>query len=181
MLTDELKKMMQADIEACEKQLSDKKGSQRLFEALIARYNTVYHNFDKEIIVSGKSSFGDEFDYRPEINSIKEKLKMILVTGILKDENIRSSFINITNSNENNVNINISFEDARQKIEAMTGLSDAETQDALEKVNFIEKVIESKESKKSKWQKLKPILLWVADKSVDIGIALLPLLLKINV
>ena len=32
----------------------------------------------------------------------------------------------------------------------------------------------------AKWEKVKPVLTWLADKSCDVGIALLPLLLKIG-
>ena len=41
-------------------------------------------------------------------------------------------------------------------------------------------IVELKEPKKTKWQKIKPILTWLADKSVDVGIALLPLIMKIG-
>ena len=61
----------------------------------------------------------------------------------------------------------------------MSGLSEEETNQTLQKVDEIKAIVELKESKKSKWQKIKPILTWIADKSVDVGIALLPLILKI--
>lgn len=50
----------------------------------------------------------------------------------------------------------------------------------LDKISEIEEVVKSKDSKKSKWEKVKPVLTWLADKSCDVGIALLPLLLKIG-
>ena len=62
----------------------------------------------------------------------------------------------------------------------MTGLSDAETEETLAKIDEIKAIVELKEPKKSKWQKIKPILAWLADKSVDVGIALLSLILKIG-
>jgi len=77
-------------------------------------------------------------------------------------------------------NVNISFEDVKKQIEDMSGLSDSETKDTLDKIDEIKTIVESKELKKTKWQKVKPILLWLADKSVDVGITLLPLLLKIG-
>ena len=61
----------------------------------------------------------------------------------------------------------------------MTGLSEKEEKDTLKKIDEIKAIVELKETKKTKWQKLKPILGWLADKSVDVGIAILPLLLKI--
>lgn len=74
--------------------------------------------------------------------------------------------------------INISFEDAKHQIEEMSGLSDVETRDTLSKIDEIQVIANSGDSKKTRWQKLSPILKWVADKSVDVGIVLLPLLMK---
>ena len=80
-----LRVLILEDIERCKQQEATRNGSRKLFEPLIVRYNTVYDGFKDEIIISGKLAVGnEEFDYRPEINSIKEKLEMILATGILK-------------------------------------------------------------------------------------------------
>lgn len=76
--------------------------------------------------------------------------------------------------------VNVSFETVKKQIEDMTGLSDAETEETLNKIDEIKAIVELKEPKKSKWQKIKPILTWLANKSVDVGIALLPLIMKIG-
>ena len=76
--------------------------------------------------------------------------------------------------------VTISFEAVKKQIAEMTGLSDAETEETLAKIDEIKAIVELKEPKKSKWQKIKPILAWLADKSVDVGIALLSLILKIG-
>ena len=72
------------------------------------------------------------------------------------------------------------FESVRSHLEADTSLSDEQTIEAKQKIDEIEAVVKSNDSKKNKWKKLKPVLLWLADKSVDVGTALLPLLLKIQ-
>ncbi len=79
-----------------------------------------------------------------------------------------------------NVNVNITFEQVRAKIEDMTSLTETQTKEALEKVSEIESVVSGTGSKKSKWEKIKPILVWLADKSFDVGMTLLPLLLKLE-
>ena len=81
---------------------------------------------------------------------------------------------------DNKIEVNISFESVRSHLEADTSLSDEQTIEAKQKIDEIEAVIKSNDSKKNKWKKLKPVLLWLADKSVDVGTALLPLLLKIQ-
>ena len=62
----------------------------------------------------------------------------------------------------------------------MNGLSDEETENVLAKIDEIKAIVDQKEPKKTKWKKIKPILIWLADKSVDVGCALLPLILKIG-
>lgn len=86
--------------------------------------------------------------------------------------------VNVTVNN--NVTVNITFEQVRAKIEDMTSLTDEQTKEALDKVSEIESVVKGEGSKKSKWEKVKPILTWLADKSFDVAMTILPLLLKVQ-
>ena len=88
--------------------------------------------------------------------------------------------INNTNSNENHNNIAISFNSVRDSIGAMTSLPQEEIDEIQKRIDEIEEIVNSKESKIKKWAKAKEIIKWIADKGVDVGIALLPLLLKIS-
>ena len=61
-------------------------GTHRLYQALIAKYNGIFEGFEKDIPTSGKAAFGGgEFNYRPELNAIKEKLELLIVTDNDKD------------------------------------------------------------------------------------------------
>ena len=91
-----------------------------------------------------------------------------------------SNNVNVNVSNTNEVNISVSFEEARSKIEDMTSLTDEETQEIKAKLDELEKIINSKDKKKTKWEKAKSILVWLADKSFDVGMTLLPLIFQIN-
>ncbi len=93
-----------------------------------------------------------------------------------KPEVSNSQVVNVTNS----VNVNVTFEQVRKEVEEMSSLTNKDTEEILEKISEIEEVVKSKDSKKSKWEKVKPVLAWLANKSCDVGIALLPLLLKIG-
>lgn len=93
-----------------------------------------------------------------------------------KPEVSNSQVVNVTNS----VNVNITFEQVRKEVEEMTSLTNKDTEEILEKISEIEEVVKSKDSKKSKWEKVKPVLTWLADKSCDVGIALLPPDVKIG-
>ena len=86
--------------------------------------------------------------------------------------------VNVTVNNS--VTVNITFEQVRAKIEDMTSLTDEQTKEALEKVSEIESVVKGDGSKKSKWEKIKPILTWLADKSFDVAMTILPLLLQVQ-
>lgn len=90
-----------------------------------------------------------------------------------------SNSVNVNVSNTNEINVTVSFEQVRQQIEDMTSLTDKETEEILAKITELEEIINSKDKKKSKWEKAKGVLVWLADKSFDVGMALLPLLLKI--
>lgn len=267
--------IIKEDIQRCEDQTVNE-GSYQLYQALMGKYNGYFPGFSKDIPKSGKMSTGGAFNYRPELNAIKEKLKFLLVTEQNKDPlyrfkgmmsndiellriaveedtmeenekqrlylsvtskyhsyvpqlgdglyqyyadqglyekvsddtldfnlnsiynklvvfqslnypglgatvaNVPSTIVNITNSNENNNTISISFDKARETVYAMTSLPEKEIEEIQKQIDEIEKIVNSTESKSKKWSKAKEIVKWIADKGVDVGIALLPLLLKIS-
>lgn len=91
-----------------------------------------------------------------------------------------SNSVNVNVSNTNEINITVSFEEARQQIEDMTSLTDKETEEILAKIAELEEIINCKDKKKTKWEKAKSVLVWLADKSFDVGMTILPLLWKIQ-
>lgn len=246
---------------------------------MIAKYNGIFEDFESNIPTCGKStSIGGEFDYRSELNAIKEKLEVAMMENIEKDpladfkamyeEDLKSlkeaisdssnretfeiakqqlyqdvtakynayiprfsdglygyeencklydelsgaelfhdlnqiynkmlSFkalsypslkecipqnvpmVQITNTNENKVDINVSFGTVRREIENMSALPDAEIREILGRIDELEKIVKSSERSSKKWENAKEIIKWIADKGVDVGIALLPLLLQIK-
>lgn len=267
--------IIKKDIKRCESQTVNE-GSYQLYQALMGKYNGIFQGFSNDIPQLGKVSTGKALNYRPELNAIKEKLELLLVTEQNKDplfkfkeimssdieslrkavvedsmeedekqrlylsitakyhsyvpklgdglyqyyadhglyeevsgatldfnlnsiynkllvfqslnypglgaavNNVPSTVVNITNNNENNNAITVSFEKARELVNAMTSLPDEEIEEIQKRINEIEEIINSKESKSKKWSKAKDIIKWIADKGVDVGITLLPLLLKIN-
>lgn len=94
--------------------------------------------------------------------------------------NIMPPTTNVTVNIDNNIDLKFTIELARSQIENNNSLTIKQTDEINKKINEIEQIIISKENKKAKWEKVKPILLWLADKSVDVGTAMLPLLLKIQ-
>ena len=92
--------------------------------------------------------------------------------------NAPTNQINIQNNNI--IKVNITFEEVRSQVEDMTSLTEEETKELLERIDELEEIVNSKDKKKTKWQKVAPILKWLADKSFDIGMKILPLILKIQ-
>lgn len=83
---------------------------------------------------------------------------------------------NNINTNTNFVTNNVNFNNAVQDIKNNTSLTEEQTKETLQKLEELKTIYESKDNKKIKWTKAKPIMLWLADKSVDVGIAFLPLI-----
>ena len=106
--------------------------------------------------------------------------------NLTKKINAGGPVINVTttnenhNTNENSNAISISFDNARAKIDGMTSLPYEEMEEIHAKIDALEEIIKSKEGKSKKWSRAKDIIKWMADKGVDVGIALLPLLLEIK-
>lgn len=87
-----------------------------------------------------------------------------------------------TNITVNNaVNISLSFEEAKQKIEDMTALNREQTDEILEKIDELEKISKENISQKSKWEKVKPIISFALDKGADVAIAILSLVLQMKI
>lgn len=62
----------------------------------------------------------------------------------------------------------------------MSALPDAEIREILSRIDELEAIVKSSERRSKKWENAKEIIKWIADKGVDVGIALLPLLLQIK-
>lgn len=77
-ITDKIKRNMDIDILRC-KNHTDKEGSESLYDELVAKYILIDPNFKSGLSEMGKAAvYGEEFDYRPELNSIASKLQMMI-------------------------------------------------------------------------------------------------------
>lgn len=84
--------------------------------------------------------------------------------------------INVTT----NVNVSITFEEVRSKIEDMTALSREQTDEILEKIDELEAISKETTSRKTKWEKVKPIIAFALDKGADVAIAILSLVMQMK-
>ena len=88
--------------------------------------------------------------------------------------------VNVPVTNSNDININLSFKDARQQIEEMPGLNEAETEELKAKIDELEQINDEKISKKKKWEKVKSVLSFVLDKGSDAAITIMSLILQMK-
>lgn len=88
--------------------------------------------------------------------------------------------LNVPISNKNEQNINFSFKNAKSRIENLPSLSEKDTENVKSRIDELEKINASKISKKRKWEKVKPIVLFVLDKGADVAITIMNLILQMN-
>lgn len=189
-ITNEFKDFVRTDIKRIEKNLKEnisKDDLLSLHREIDGRYqscvmnwnqglNCVYYLKDSSSVIN----YGMLEDRKEKIISNLSMMKSKLETYIFGMNAVSlpeppSTTVNVTTS----VNLNVTFEQVRSQIEDMTSLTYEQTKEILDKVAEIETAVNSIGTKKSKWEKIKPVLTWLADKSFDVAMTLLPLLLKI--
>ena len=62
----------------------------------------------------------------------------------------------------------------------MPGLTEKETSELKDKIDELEKINTEKNSRKKKWEKIKPIALFVLDKGVDVAVPILSLIVQMK-
>lgn len=162
-----------------------KENQWELFREIDGRYQTCIADFYKgmwEYMLNEKIIYFPSLKESPELvidnlKMAKSKLEVFRYQANAKPLTENTS---TTVSVVNNLNLSISFEQVRSKIEDMTSLTDKETEEILQKISELENIVNSKDKKKNKWEKTKSILVWLANKSFDVGMTILPLLLKIQ-
>lgn len=92
--------------------------------------------------------------------------------------NSSNKSINIYNKNTNvntNKNINsINFGELEEYLTNSQTMNAKQKKEAIKYLNDLQKIFESTDSKKRKWEKAKKIISWLLNKGVDIAIAYLP-------
>lgn len=136
--------------------------------------------FDYDFI--GKSGISENLENMiGKLEGYKQDLDL-KVYEIFNGKN--SSGVKIYNSNKNanantNTNTNatvVNFSIVENNLKKNESLTEKQTIEALKKLEELRSIYQSKDNKKTKWSKVKPIMIWLADKSVDVGIAFLPLI-----
>lgn len=188
---------LESDIKKIQENLtSNDEKLYQLEKEIMAKYSNVIQNLDEGLLGYNKSQ---KLLMRIVTRSLQDNLKTLCFKLIgfknagyptLKNNahsNVPNSSIvvnnqqitNSSNSLTNTIDINVNFQNARDKIDEMSTLSASERKEIIDKIDEIENVIKSELSKNKKWDKLNGIIKWIADKGVDVATSLLPLLLQL--
>lgn len=96
----------------------------------------------------------------------------------LLDDTSSNQQIYITHSilanNGANISIKDSFNNSKNFIENIEKISKEDKKEIIDKIDQIEKILKSNDKKESKKSKLKQIFIWLIEKSIDVGIAIVP-------
>ena len=176
-------KIVNSDIEVINSAISsdDEKQMRSAHMLIEGKYSSCIPNLGKSMYCYN-DQFGFDYEYIGK-ESLKHNLIML---GYICDFPISTvapaspNNINVTVPVVNEINISISFEQAKQKIEDMAGLTDKDTEEIKAKIDALERISNETISKKKKWEKVKPILVFALDKGVDVAITIMSLILQMK-
>lgn len=181
MVSEDFKKIIDEDISKCEKELNsgNQNSRDRLHGTLVSKYGKIIDGFSDDLE-------NLHYDYDGlyvvhNLETLKQKLILFKAMGYQnKYSNENNSGVVVNNTNQLNATFNISFEEVKRQVEDMTSLTESDIIEIHKKIDELEKIVNSSDRKTKKWDNARNIIKWIADKGVDVGIAMLPLLLQIG-
>lgn len=177
-ISEEFKKIITDDILRCEKEINEgsKNSRSELHSVMLSKYSKIIDGFSEKLL---SLSYDDAGTYRlRNLITMKEKLELFKAMGYQNSYAPQPD--TVTFNNTMTTSVNISIEDVKEQIEKMTSLKEEEILEIHEKIDELENILKSNDRKTKKWERAKGIIKWVADKGVDVGIAMLPLLMQIG-
>lgn len=151
---------------------------------LLREFQVSYSMYWPELNFSGPAGwYGEQLSIN-ELMGFKTRLETLERMGIeeLSDmiKATRGTHIKNENIISNNVSVSVEsiFNQVVNDVQNNGYISELERNEILEKIEELKNVSILKESKVKKWDKVKPILNWVATKGVDIALKIIPLIIK---
>lgn len=197
-VSNQVKRDIKNDLEEIEKALSEEKNNyeelKKVHIKMDGKYQSKIENWGKSMY-SWSDTLGFDYNYIG-IDSIKENLYTMKskLEGYLQGYDLK--FVETfksnkplvynynnnenVNSNSNKTEINLDFNVINDNIRNMESLTNEETEEILKRIKELEEIYKSNDKRKNKWEKAKKIAIWLLDKSVDVAIQVLPILLAIT-
>ena len=177
-ISDDFKRIVDEDIERCRKAIENrgKMDLRYLYRSLLSKYTPVISDYDSHFFSLSYDESGEKTI--KNIRIIEEKLIMFKAMGYENPDHVSEHSLVVNNTINNSVDI--TFDSVKSQIENMGALTHAEIDEVINRISELEKIVNSSDKRTQKWESAKSIIRWIADKGVDVGIALLPLLLQIR-
>lgn len=179
-MKESFKAIIERDISRCTDALEhgDKHVWHSLYVELKSVYGPIIDGFCDNLYGVYYDTSGTGAKYNVEI--MKQKLELFRAMDYENKYADRPAEVTYHNTNQVVTTINVTFEDAKEKVESMSALKDEEVEEILSKINELEKITQSSNRKTKKWEMAKDIIKWVADKGIDVAKIILPLVLKVG-
>lgn len=181
-VSEEFKAIIEEDITKCKYEIENGsiESCRVLHRTLKSKYGKIIDGFNDGLLDLFYDS--DGIYCKRNLETMRQKFLLFQAMGYENSfsDDAEKQGLTINNTNSLGVSIAISFSVVKEQVENMTALKEEEVQEVLEKIDELETIVKSNERKTKKWERAKEIIKWIADKSVDVGIAMLPLIMKIG-
>lgn len=139
-ITDELVRVINEDIERCEKEYTSgsKESRSLLYHSIVSKYSNVIDGIRDGLFSMNYDENGDKL--RKNIKILGEHLVLFRAMGY---ENNAEKEPGVVVNNTINNSVDLSFESAKEKIEEMGALSQDEVDEILSKLSELEEIISS--------------------------------------
>lgn len=184
-----LRTMIDSDIEQIQK-ANSLLDTERLllFQQIMATYAGIIENLYAELYGVWTPNGHKTINYtylsdKPE--AVSANLKLLLRKlqtakigfGLISMEQVSTTSTNKINI-QNNFAPSISFEQACSEMKNIKGLTDEQKNEAIDKIKEIEEASQNLKTDKARWEKIKPILVWLGNSSFELAKVILPLIIK---
>ena len=164
--------------QALKKDAFDVEKMESLFSEMLQRYGEEIEGFDEgmEVITTYENQAATAFALGKNMTLIVERLSIIRKEGYRTDGLVRHAL----KDGVEGASYQYTFPEVRKIISEDETRSVFERNDLMDRIDQIETICRSLESKKHKWDQLRPYVVWLEGKDVKTAMLLLPLLQSIN-
>lgn len=145
-----------------------------LFNRLLFGYMDVIEGLSNGLNVV--SNENDTASLRENVNMLMERIESFKECGCNNDA-LREKYYSVS---ADPFETRMKFCAVREYVEGIEILSEREKEEINGKIDEIEEICMSVDTKRSKWNRLRPYVVWVSGKNVSIAMMILPLFMTIN-
>ncbi|MDD3570653.1 MAG: hypothetical protein PHY44_06080 [Lachnospiraceae bacterium] len=156
----------------------DAEQMESLFNAMLFKYVDVIEGFadGMEVISAYEEKAKVAEALRNNVDLIIKRLEIFKALGY-RCQSLKDYYLMEDVSGHE---VNVGFNEARSIVAEIARIGVIEKKEIIDKIDEIEEICISIDTKKAKWDKLRPYVLWASGKDVEIAMLALSLIQKIN-